>query len=100
MREYTVLAVVSVLLAILLDRRLRTRVLQKVEFWIAACVMIFFKIPSNGYLTGRPIVLYDPDHLMGVRLWTIPIEDFFYGFGLITFTIILWEYFLRRKGAL
>jgi len=62
-------------------------------------VMLFFKIPSNGYLTWRPIVIYNPDQFLGIRLWTIPLEDFLYGFGLITITIVLWEFFLRKEGA-
>ena len=99
MKEYTLLAVVSVLLAILLDRWLRTGVLGKPAFWIAMGVMLFFKIPSNGYLTWRPIVIYNPDQFLGIRLWTIPLEDFLYGFGLITITIVLWEFFLRKEGA-
>jgi lycopene cyclase domain-containing protein len=96
MKEYTLLAVASVVGVILLDRILHTGVLQRRQFWVALGVMFFFKIPSNGYLTWRPIVLYNADHFMGIRLWTIPVEDFLYGFGLIAFTIILWEYFRSR----
>jgi lycopene cyclase domain-containing protein len=99
MKEYTILAVASVVIVILLDRLLRTGVLRKPAFWIAMGVMFFFKIPSNGYLTGRPIVRYNPDQFLGIRLGTIPIEDFFYGFGLIALTIILWEYFQRKEGT-
>jgi lycopene cyclase domain-containing protein len=99
MKEYTILAVASVVLALLLDRWLRTSVIRKPAFWIALGVMFFFKIPSNGYLTWRPIVLYNPDYFLGIRLWTIPVEDFLYGFGLIMMTIVLWEYFLKQEGV-
>jgi lycopene cyclase domain-containing protein len=99
MKEYTILAVVSVVLVVILDRLLHTGVFRKPAFWIAMGVMFFFKVPSNGYLTGRPIVLYDPDQILGIRIWTIPLEDFFYGFGLITITIILWEFFQRKEGT-
>ncbi len=60
-------------------------------------IMIFFKVTSNGYLTGRPIVLYNPEYFLGIRLGTIPVEDFLYGFGLITITLVLWEYFVRKE---
>jgi len=99
MKEYTLLAAGSAVLALLLDRFLRTAVTCRREYWIALGVMFFFKLPSNGYLTWRPIVIYNPAHFFGVRLWTIPLEDFLYGFGLITFTIVLWEYFLGREGS-
>lgn len=97
MKEYTLLAVLSAAAAVLLDRGLKTRVTSKGVFWIAIAIMMFFKIPSNGYLTWRPIVIYNPAFFLDVRLGTIPVEDFLYGFGLITFTIVLWEYFVRKE---
>lgn len=96
MKEYTILAFGSAFAAILLDIMLATRILSTRRFWVALGIMFFFKIPSNGYLTGRPIVLYDPGYFLGVRLGTIPVEDFFYGFGLITLTLVLWEFFMRK----
>ncbi|MCC6395731.1 MAG: lycopene cyclase domain-containing protein [Bacteroidetes bacterium] len=99
MKEYTVLAVLSVGLALLLDRWLHTMLVRKGTFWIAMGIMFLFKIPSNGYLTGRPIVLYNADHFLGIRLWTIPVEDFLFGFGLITVTLVLWEYFVTKSRA-
>ncbi len=97
MKEYTILALVSALASVVLDRILGTRVVTKKTFWIAMAIMMFFKIPFNGYLTWRPVVLYNPVYFLNVRLGTIPVEDFFYGFGLITSAIVLWEYFLRRE---
>jgi lycopene cyclase domain-containing protein len=87
MKEYTLLAVGSALCMVLLDRWLRTYIMRRKEFWITIAVMFFFKIPSNGYLTWRPIVQYNPDMFLGFRLGTIPLEDFFYGFGLIALTL-------------
>ena len=97
MKEYTVLAFASALAAIVLDLAIGTRILSTRRFWVAVGIMFMFKIPSNGYLTGRPIVLYDPSYFLGIRLGTIPVEDFFYGFGLITLTLVLWEYFVRKE---
>lgn len=53
----------------------------------------------NGILTGtgleNPIVWYNDEENMGIRLLTIPIEDAFYGFLLIGSNISLYEYFKR-----
>jgi lycopene cyclase domain-containing protein len=99
MKEYTFLAAGSVVLVLLLDRMLRTHVVRKRAYWIAVCVMFVFKIPSNGYLTWRPIVMYNPAYFLGIRVGTIPLEDFAYGYGLITLTLVLWEYFLRKDRS-
>ncbi len=97
MKEYTILALAAAVGAVVLDRLLGTHLLVRRSFWVAMAIMFFFKIPSNGYLTGRPVVLYDPAYFLGIRLGTIPVEDFFYGFGLITLSLVLWEYFVRKE---
>jgi lycopene cyclase domain-containing protein len=97
MKEYTLFAVASSIAVVLLDHLLGTRVTARRSFWVAIAIMFFFKIPSNGYLTWRPIVIYNPAYFLGIRLGTIPVEDFFYGFGLITLTLVLWEFFLQRE---
>lgn len=96
MKEYTMLAAASVAVVTALDVFLGTRVMRRGAFWIFLGVMYFFKLIFNGYLTWRPIVLYGPDMFLGIRLGTIPVEDFFFGFSMMALTVILWEVFTRR----
>jgi len=98
-KEYTTLALVSAIVIVAADRLTGVRVLSRREFWIFLGVMAGFMLVTNGYLTSRPIVLYNEQFLLNVRLWTIPIEDFFYGFSLIALTIIFWEYFKRKESG-
>lgn len=97
MKEYTLLAAASALMTIWLDRFLGTNVLRRKIFWIFLGVMFFFKVFVNGYLTWRPIVLYGEPYYLGVRLGTIPVEDFVYGFSLVALSVILWERHMRQK---
>jgi len=97
MKEYTIAAVAAALLVAFLDRKLRTRVLRQSAFWIFLAVMYAFKLLANGYLTWRPIVTYNSEFFLGVRVFTIPVEDFIYGFSLIALSVILWEYFKVQK---
>jgi lycopene cyclase domain-containing protein len=97
MKEYTLLSAVSVLVTLVLDRLLRTGLLRKGSFWVFMSVMFGFMVIANGYLTWRPIVLYGEDHYLGIRLFTIPVEDFLYGFSLIAMSVILWEFFRARS---
>ena len=52
--------------------------------------------PVNGVLTGTgletPIVNYNPNEFMGIRMLTIPIEDAVYGYT--QFILVL--YFFKR----
>lgn len=68
--------------------------------WLARLVMIYpiLLIPFfivNGILTGsglpQPIVWYNNAENIGIRLWTIPVEDIFYGFELMLINVYLYE---------
>jgi len=56
----------------------------------------------NGILTGsgisEQIVWYNSSQFSGIRIGTIPLEDFFYGFSLIALNIIGYEELLRLKN--
>jgi lycopene cyclase domain-containing protein len=96
--EYTIASAAAALIVVGIDHALGVRIIRRRSYWIFLAVMAVFKLIVNGYLTWRPIVEYGPRHFLGVRLWTIPLEDFVYGFGLITLTITLWEYLNGRAN--
>lgn len=54
----------------------------------------------NGFLTGMftqaPIVWYNNLENLGLRIFTIPIEDFSYSFNLISLNILAFEYFKAK----
>jgi lycopene cyclase domain-containing protein len=100
MGEYTLLAIAAVLFSVTVDIAvLRTRLIFNKKFWVFWLVMFVLIFIINGYLTWRPIVLYGEGHYLGVRLFTIPIEDFLYGFSLLTLNICIWEFYTRRISA-
>jgi len=53
----------------------------------------------NGYLTGKQIVMYRPQFFLGLRIGSIPLEDFLFGFSMVTMTIIFWEYFKKKQAC-
>lgn len=55
----------------------------------------------NGVLTGtgieNPIVWYNDAENMGVRLFTIPMEDVIYGWSLLACNITIYEFYMSKK---
>ncbi len=96
MKEYTLLCVLAVILTVLIDRGSRTNLLKKKEFYLFLAVILFFKFLVNGYLTGKFIVNYNPRFFLGLRIFSIPLEDFLFGFAMVTLGIVFWELFKRR----
>lgn len=88
---YTFLSLCAAIIAIVLDRILHTRLLTQPKYFFFLGIMFMFKCFVNGYLTTH-IVFYDPRQILGIRLGTIPLEDFMYGFALITICVSLWEW--------
>jgi lycopene cyclase domain-containing protein len=95
MPEYTVAALVSCLVVVTLELAVfRTGIFRRGPYWIAMGICFFFMVWVNGWLTklSAPIVLYDPDMKTPWRFpWDIPVEDYLFGFALLTMTMVLWE---------
>jgi lycopene cyclase domain-containing protein len=100
MKEYTLLAIASVLLTVMVDRITKIKVLTRPGFYMYLSVIMFFKLLVNGFLTGQNIVMYDPRFFLGIRIGSIPLEDFFFGFSMVTLTIIFWEFFNARTNMM
>jgi len=97
MKEYTILASISVLVTLVLDRVTGIRILKRKEFYVFLFIIFLFKLLVNGFLTGKNIVMYNPAYFLGIRLTSIPLEDFLFGFSMVTLTIIFWELFKKRS---
>lgn len=56
-----------------------------VLIWLGFCFAAF--LIFNGIFTALPIVRYNPKAILGFRVFTIPVEDFFYNFSYLGFTL-------------
>ena len=97
--SYTVAALLGVAGALVVDLfLLRTALVLRPVFWATYPIIIGFQLLSNGILTGRRIVRYDPDAIIGWRIAYAPVEDLFFGFALVLLTLSVWVW-LGRRGV-
>ncbi|GAA4458828.1 lycopene cyclase domain-containing protein [Phytohabitans houttuyneae] len=97
---YTAAALLGVAGAVVVDLFvLRTRLLRRRVFWATYPIIVFFQLISNGILTGRGVVRYDPDAILGLRLVYAPVEDLLFGFALVLLTLSLWTWWGRRDRS-
>lgn len=95
MPEYTLLGVLSVVGVVLAELFWwRTGVFRESRYWWTLGIVAFFQSLVDGWLTklSAPIVLYADGHFLGLRApFDIPVEDFLFGFSMVTLTICLWR---------
>jgi lycopene cyclase domain-containing protein len=97
--SYTALAVTAVVAVVLVDLVvLRTRLVGMRVFWASYAVVLAFQLLVNGVLTGRKVVTYDPDTILGLRIAYAPVEDVLFGFALILLTLSNWLWLGRRPA--
>jgi lycopene cyclase domain-containing protein len=103
MREYTVTAALAVAAVVALELAwLHTGLFRMRSYWLAIAICYSFMISVNGWLTklSAPIVVYDAKRTTGWRFpWDIPVEDYLFGFVLLTLTLLLWEWAGPLVGA-
>ncbi|HEY6933321.1 MAG TPA: lycopene cyclase domain-containing protein [Marmoricola sp.] len=106
---YTAIAVLAALAAVALDRwGARTRLTTSATWWLAYAIIVGFQLLTNGWLTGRGIVRYDPGTIVGGsrvafigdgRLAFAPVEDLGFGFALVLTTCVVWVWLGRRQDG-
>ena len=93
----TVLFSVAAVLAAL--ETLAPATLRSRNFWAALGLTYVPFLAANGILTGLPVVWYDPVRILGIRAGSIPLEDFFYSFSMLTLATLVHDVAGRRRAA-
>jgi hypothetical protein len=50
----------------------------------------------NGWLTHLPVVWYNNAENLGIRIYTVPLEDFIYLMGLLLPSVHLYQWLLQK----
>ncbi|MHB8577161.1 MAG: lycopene cyclase domain-containing protein [Dehalococcoidia bacterium] len=91
MSEYPIEVLVVLAVLATADQVSGVRLLRRWRFWAMLACICAGTLTFDGYLDARPVVLYGWQHLSGLQLWVVPIEDFGYGIALATVAILSWE---------
>jgi len=91
---YSVLTVVAIAVVVAAELLwIRSGIFRRRAYWLAVGICALFQIPVDGWLTKLTsvIVIYNPEVFSGVRIfWDSPIEDWGFGFALMTLALALW----------
>ncbi len=92
----------SVLLALALTMALlaKSKLYVAVRFWRYQMYHFLVFVLCNYLLTSLPIITYSSAAIIGYRIGTIPLEDFFYSFSLMTIFVIAYTKFSAANAQL
>lgn len=97
MTNYLVLSSSLVLVSILLLVRLRITPPQPKVLCLLGFILLIAMLIFDSYLTSLPIVMYNSKSILGIKIGSIPIEDFGYLVAVILLVPALFEYFKSNK---
>lgn len=69
------------------------------RFYLSFFVSLIPFLLFDGLITSLPIVSYNDHENMAIRLFRIPLEDFFYCLSLLLNTVLIMDYFRKRKST-
>ncbi|QIG89383.1 lycopene cyclase domain-containing protein [Chryseobacterium sp. POL2] len=100
---YTLItAIVTILALIYLHFIAKVNWLTKASLVFTLLMLGFF--PVNGILTGsfidNPVVNYNPKDFLGIRMFTIPIEDAVYGYTQFLLVLYFFKKFQTQKNKI
>lgn len=98
-RSYTLVYLLLMIVVLVISSIMKDRLLNR--FYISFLVILIPFIIVNGILTGSfiegEVVWYNPEEITGIRLGTIPAEDFAYGFSMIFINLMLMKCFRKKQ---
>ena len=94
---YSDIAIIAFSIAVMSDLFLfKNSLLTRPAFWTSYAIILPFQFITNWWLTSNNIVMYDPDSIVGLRIFSAPAEDLLFGFALILGVMDMWEFWGRR----
>ncbi len=73
--------------------------LESLLFWAYMAITYFPFFAVNYLLTSPPIVWYDSKAIWGIRVTTIPLEDFVYSFSMLAFYTLVYRIFRKKTSV-
>jgi lycopene cyclase domain-containing protein len=70
---------------------------QANKFFITYAISLIPMLLVNGLLTALPVVVYNDTQNLGIRIGTIPVEDFLYSAILLVTNISIYEWLRNRS---
>jgi lycopene cyclase domain-containing protein len=94
-KEYTFLAILASGLMIVLIAKFSNLFYRKL-YWIYFGLTLGLFLIFNYILTSIPIITYNSSMILNFRVTTIPLEDFFFNFAMLSLLVFCYTFFEKK----
>lgn len=100
-QDYTFTVLLFSALFLFISVNFFPRLLQSRNYYLFMIAVIIPFFVVNYILTSMPVVIYNQQAITGIRITTIPLEDFFYLFSMLSYYLLVYkltgEIWAKRK---
>jgi len=90
-REYSFVVLIASAAIFSVSPFICKKSLKDFRFFLTLVVFLALFMIFNGVLTSLPIVTYGEQFNMNIRIFTIPLEDFFYNFTMLVLSVLVYD---------
>ena len=69
------------------------------KFYVSYAGSYIMFLLVNGILTALPVVIYNDAENLGIRMYTIPVEDSAYGLLMLVMNVSIMEFYYQKKNG-
>jgi lycopene cyclase domain-containing protein len=91
---YTTAAMCATLIAAIVVAS--SRLVFTRRFWVFQLALFGIFVLANWFLTALPIITYNDSSIIGTRILTIPLEDFFFNFAFVNLFLVTFNWLDSR----
>jgi lycopene cyclase domain-containing protein len=95
-KNYTSVVLLVCALFFLLSSLFYPEILKSNFYWLTILISFIPFLAVNYLLTSLPVLNYNDSETWGIRISTIPIEDFFYSFSMISFWLMTYDFYKKK----
>lgn len=102
MPEYTIFVIFALIVALIIDFGLQTKVILKPRFWVFLLIVVFLQTIVDNYLNGRwyldsfIVGPYDSRFYSGIKIIETPLENYIFGIALLWNCVSLFEFYDKK----
>lgn len=97
-RYYTSTALFAASLTLIILAFSGSRLLSSRAYWQYLGLSFVMFLIFNYILTSMPVVVYNPESVLGWRVTTIPVEDFLFNFSMLSLYLLVYVNVKKNAG--